>query len=177
MDGDESDNSEHSSQLETQLSCIVEKSQSPSMNDDPYALQNLFNDSTGEFLRSYVVPETFMPFHSPSIGGNTHTGGGPAGGGPAVRPGRLQVVQSRADIPPKLPQVPLAAVPPGDRQAHDRLKPAFVSIYRNLHRFYDEKSRAVAIISWKFCDAEEIWAITTCKLLGAGKQETMVAFC
>jgi hypothetical protein len=179
MDGDSDGDSDHSSQVETQFStCIVARSESPPMNDDPYALQNLFDES-GEYLHSYVVPETFTPSF----------GGGPAGGGPAeaLPPGRLQVVRSREDMQvvrsrmqtlPKLPQIPLAVVPPNNaRQAHDRLKPAFVSSFKNVHRFYDEKSRAVAIVSWKFCDAEEIWAITTCKMLCAGKQETMVAFC
>jgi hypothetical protein len=195
--GGDSDGSEHSSQIETQMS------RSPPMNDDPYAMQNVF-DASGEYLHSYVVPETFLPFEeSASL---TPFGGGPAeasrpgrlqnvrsrtdfeesaslnsfGGGPAeasrdTRPGRLQVVRSRMEMAPKLPQIPSAPLPPGERQAHDRLKPAFVTTFKNLHRFYDEKSRAVAIVSWKFCDAEEIWAICTCKLLGAGKQETMVA--
>ncbi len=155
--------------METQFS-IVARTPSPSMNDDPYAMQNVF-DASGEYLHSYVVPETFLPFDDTSL---SSFGGGPAEGTSRARPGRLQVVTSRMELAPRLPQIPLAALPPGDRQTHDRLKPAFVSTFKNVHRFYDEKSRAVAIVSWKFCDAEEIWAITTCKLLFSGKQETMV---
>ncbi len=72
-----------------------------------------------------------------------------------------------------LPSAPYASVCPGQRQVHDRLKPCWVSTFPNVHRFYDEKSRAIAHVAWEFVEAEEVWAIVTCKLLGAGQKETM----
>jgi hypothetical protein len=68
-----------------------------------------------------------------------------------------------------LPGIPNASAPPGTRHAHDRLKPEHAPTFPNLHRVYDEKSRAVASVSWEFCSPQEIWSIVTCKFLGSGK--------
>ena len=76
----------------------------------------------------------------------------------------------------QLPQAPHASMPPGQRQAHDRLKPSWVKVFNNVHRFYDDKSRAIAHVAWEFVDAQEVWAIVTCKFIGAGKLETMAWF-
>jgi hypothetical protein len=106
-DGVESDNSE------TQLS-IVAGSRSPPMNDDPYAMQNVFDSSTGDYLHSYVVPETFFPLPSTSRE-RTYSGGAAAGGAAATtrsRPGQLQLVRSRMEMAPKLPQIPLLPLAP-----------------------------------------------------------------
>ena len=73
----------------------------------------------------------------------------------------------------QLPAVPLAGLPPGARAAHDRLKPAFANALPNVHRCYDAKSRAIAHVAWEFVSAPEVWEIVTCKLLGAGKLESM----
>jgi hypothetical protein len=67
-----------------------------------------------------------------------------------------------------LPGPPAATILPGQRQAHDRLKPLYAPVFPNVHRVYDEKSRAVAHIAWQFANADEIWSIVNCKLLGAG---------
>ena len=67
-----------------------------------------------------------------------------------------------------LPGPPAAIILPGQRQAHDRLKPLYAPVFPNVHRVYDEKSRAVAHIAWQFANADEIWSIVNCKLLGAG---------
>jgi hypothetical protein len=84
---------------------------------------------------------------------------------------------SRRPLPPTRPRSFPDSFGCGSSKCCETSNPAFVSSFKNVHRFYDEKSRAVAIVSCKFCDAEEIWAITTCMMLCAGKQETMVAFC
>jgi len=73
----------------------------------------------------------------------------------------------------QLPALPLAALPPGARAAHDRLKPPFANALPNVHRCYDAKSRAIAHVAWEFVSAREVWEIVTCKLLGAGKLESM----
>lgn len=75
-----------------------------------------------------------------------------------------------------LPGAAYASMPPGNRAVHDRLKPAFVSTFPNVHRFYDANSRAIAQVSWEFVSAEEIWAIVTSKLLAAGRMESMAWF-
>ena len=68
-----------------------------------------------------------------------------------------------------LPALPNTSVPPGVRLAHDRLKPEHAATFPNVHRVYDEKSRAVAGVSWEFCSPQEIWSIVSCKFLGSGK--------
>jgi len=65
---------------------------------------------------------------------------------------------------------------PGIRKAHDRIKPTHAATFPNLHRVYDDKSRAVAEIAWQYCLPQEIWAIITSKFLSSGKQETMAWF-
>ncbi len=75
-----------------------------------------------------------------------------------------------------LPSQPIASIPTGARAVHDRLKPIHARTFPNVHRFFNDKSRAIASISWEFCSAEEIWAIVTTKFLGAGRQETMAWF-
>jgi hypothetical protein len=59
---------------------------------------------------------------------------------------------------------------------HDKLKPSLAATFPNLHRFYDSNSRAIAHVAWDFVSPEEVWAIVTCKLLGAGRIETMAWF-
>lgn len=75
-----------------------------------------------------------------------------------------------------LPSAPYASIPPGERAVHDKLKPSLAATFPNLHRFYDSNSRAIAHVAWDFVSAEEVWAIVTCKLLGAGRIETMAWF-
>jgi hypothetical protein len=75
-----------------------------------------------------------------------------------------------------LPGAAYASMPPGNRAVHDRLKPAFVAMLPNVHRFFDTTSRAIAQVSWEFASAEEIWAIVTCKLLAAGKMGSMAYY-
>ncbi len=75
-----------------------------------------------------------------------------------------------------LPGASYASLPPGERAVHDRLKPAFVSTFPNVHRFFDDNSRAIAQVSWEFVSAEEIWAIVTSKLMGAGRMDSMAWF-
>jgi hypothetical protein len=72
-----------------------------------------------------------------------------------------------------MPQEPNAQMPPGNRKAHDLLKPAFAKTFPNMHRFYNAKSRAICHVGWQWCAAEEIWAILTCRFLGSGKQDGM----
>ncbi len=64
----------------------------------------------------------------------------------------------------------------GQRDACDRLKPMYSATFPNVHRGYDDKARAVAVISWQYCTAQEIWDIVTSKFLTSGKQETMAWF-
>ncbi len=75
-----------------------------------------------------------------------------------------------------LPSQPIASLPTGARTVHDRLKPIHARTFPNVHRCFNDKSRAIASISWEFCSAEEIWSIVTTKFLGAGRQETMAWF-
>ena len=75
-----------------------------------------------------------------------------------------------------LPHAPLASIPPGNRLVHDRLKPIYAATFPNVHRYFNDKSRPLASISWEFCNAEELWSIVTCKFLASGRQETMAWF-
>jgi hypothetical protein len=75
-----------------------------------------------------------------------------------------------------LPQPPHASMPPGKRAAHDRLKPSWAPFLPNVHRCYDENSRAIAHVAWEFVSPLELWAIVTSKLLGAGKIGSMAYY-
>jgi hypothetical protein len=75
-----------------------------------------------------------------------------------------------------LPQPPLASMPPGTRAAHDRLKPSWATFLPNVHRCYDENSRAIAHVAWEFVTPPEVWAIVTSQLLGAGRLGSMAWF-
>jgi hypothetical protein len=105
--------------------------------------------------------------------------GGEAGGEPSQQqiPDSQPVADSYCVVSRvSLPRAAYASMPPGNRGVHDRLKPAFVSTFPNVHRFFDANSRAVAQVSWEFVSPEEIWAIVTSKLMGAGKIESMAWF-
>jgi hypothetical protein len=75
-----------------------------------------------------------------------------------------------------LPQPPHASMPPGKRAAHDRLKPSWATLLPNVHRCYDENSRAIAHVAWEFVMPLEVWAIVTSQLLGAGRLGSMAWF-
>jgi hypothetical protein len=75
-----------------------------------------------------------------------------------------------------LPQPPHASMPPGNRAAHDRLKPCWATLLSNVHRCYDENSRAIAHVAWEFVSPLEVWAIITSQLLGAGRRGSMAWF-
>ena len=77
---------------------------------------------------------------------------------------------------PAAPAPGMPNMPPGRRLAHDRLKPLYAPVFPNLHRVYDTTSKAIAHVGWEFCTAAEIHALLNCKMLGAGKQESMTWF-
>jgi hypothetical protein len=75
-----------------------------------------------------------------------------------------------------LPQPPHASMPSGKRAAHDRLKPSWATLLSNVHRCYDESSRAIAHVAWEFVSPLEVWAIITSQFLGAGRRGSMAWF-
>ena len=75
-----------------------------------------------------------------------------------------------------LPSMPLAAMPPGTRAPHDRLKPTFDGTYPNLHRVYNANSKAVAHVAWEYASAQEIWSIVTSSFLTSGSKATSNAY-
>ena len=114
--------------------------------------------------------------------GEQASDGGEGERGPIIRDSFMPLVPPRAagqNPPVRLPGFSAITMgTTGQRAPHNRLKPLYARVFPNLHRVYDDMSRAIAHIAWPFASAQEIWAICNANLLasGAGKQQTMAHF-
>ena len=99
--------------------------------------------------------------------------------GPVIPDSFLPLAPAPHNTAPRLPGFSAITMgTTGQRAPHNRLKPLYARVFPNLHRVYDDMSRAIAHIAWPFASAQEIWAICNANLLasGAGKQQTMAHF-